>query len=133
LRVSEKLALALEVAAAFVRVRIELRRADLRRALARLRGDPPPPRPDETDRQSLAEWLRLGQVVGRSLRLLPGDTRCLTQSLVLLRLLARRGVGGALVIAVRPGASFGAHAWVEVADRALLPRGESEFERLVEL
>lgn len=128
----EKAGLALEIAVSLVRVRRELRRSNLREALASLRGSPVPA-PDEPDPQSVAEWLRLGRVVGERLRLLPGDTRCLTQSLVLLRLLSRRHVGGTLVIGVHPGESFGAHAWVEVGDRALLPSGSTDFERLVAL
>jgi Transglutaminase-like superfamily len=128
----EKAGLALEIAGTLIRVRRELRRSDLRQALARLRGSPDPA-PAEPDPQSVAEWLRLGRVVRRRLRLLPGDTRCLTQSLVLLRLLSRRHVGGTLVIGVRPGVRFGAHAWVEVGERPLLPTGGADFERLVAL
>jgi hypothetical protein len=131
LSVREKAGLALEIVGSLIRVRRELRRSDLRRALARLRGAPAAPR--EADPQSFAEWLRLGRVVGRRLRLLPGDTRCLTQSLVLLRLLSRRNVRGMLVIGVHPGDNFGAHAWVEVCDRPLLPSGGTDFERLVAL
>jgi hypothetical protein len=55
------------------------------------------------------------------------------RSLVLMALLDRRDIGSSLVIGVRPGERFGAHAWVELAGRPLLPRGESEFERFVEL
>lgn len=129
----QKGALALEIVRDFVNVRRQLRSSDLRAALAAARGIPPPAIPTAADGHSVVEWQRLGRVVGRALALLPGDTRCLTQSLVLLRLLARRGVGGTLVIGVRPGDQFGAHAWVEVAERPLLPRGEPEYERLVEL
>jgi hypothetical protein len=52
---------------------------------------------------------------------------------VLTRLLARRGVDTQLVIAVRPGERFAAHAWIEHADEALLPAGEPHFEQLVTL
>jgi hypothetical protein len=124
-----KLALAAEIAAAYVRVRLTLRRhRDVRNALALLRaetrapaanGDPGP--------------VRLAHAVTRVLDRLPADSRCLTQSLVLAHLLSRRGIGGTVVIGVRPGSSFGAHAWVELDGVALLPRDETEFARLVEL
>lgn len=139
LSLSEKTSLALEIASTYRQVRRELRTHDLRDTLAALRGDPAPSEPAALDRanaddwQALAEWRRLGRVVRRSLRLLPGDTRCLTQSLVLLRLLAARQTGSSLVIAVKPGEAFGAHAWIEVAGRPLLPPGDREFERLVTL
>src|SRR5207248_8192598 len=62
---------------------------------------------------------RLGRAVGRTLSLLRLDSRCLLRSLVLVRLLARRGQPANLVIAARPGQAdgFDAHAWVEVAGR----------------
>jgi hypothetical protein len=54
------------------------------------------------------------------------------QAMVLTSLLARRGIDNSLVIGVRPGDHFGAHAWVEVDGKPVLPRGD-EFPRLVEL
>lgn len=64
----------------------------------------------------------LARAVVRVLGLVPGGERCLTRSLVLLRLLARRGIHGDLIIAVRPDErmSLAAHAWVEVDGRPLL-------------
>jgi hypothetical protein len=88
---------------------------------------------DTLDPQSYGEALRMASVVDRVCRPLPIDSRCLIQSLVLTSLLARRGVGTSLVIGVRGGEDFGAHAWVELAGRPLLPAGDGEFERLVEL
>jgi hypothetical protein len=65
---------------------------------------------------------------------LPGDTRCLKQSLVLSALLARRGVASHVVIAVwGREEDFGAHAWVEAEGHDLLPPGPFEDTRLVEL
>jgi hypothetical protein len=128
-----KARLAAEVLGSYVLARIALRRGDLPTALDGLRGAPPPPQPTEIDRQTEVEALRLGRVVSRELSLVPGRSRCLAQSLVLTRLLARRGLGSSLVIGVRQGTSFGAHAWVELAGRPLLPPGGEAFERLVSL
>lgn len=74
--------------------------------------------------------LRLGRVVGRTLRLLPTDSRCLIQSLVLSRMLSRRSIPSTLVIGVRSKPAFEAHAWVEHQGRPILPAGE--FSRLME-
>lgn len=124
--VSRKVGLALEVLGAYFRVRRELRRAALPEALERLRTPgSEAARPDET--------ARLARAVRRTLRLLPTDTRCLSQALVLTALLARRGVPSTLVIGVSPGESFGAHAWIEHRGVPLLPPYEAEFQRLVEL
>ena len=81
----------------------------------------------------LEEARRLGWVVARTLRLLPGDTRCLTRSLVLTRLLARRGIPAQLVIGACPAPQFQAHAWVECEGEPVLSRGDGSFSRLVEL
>ncbi len=67
------------------------------------------------------------------LAVLPTDSPCLTQSLVLLALLERRGARTALVIGVAPGTEFAAHAWVECEGETLLPSGDGEFARLTEL
>jgi hypothetical protein len=69
----------------------------------------------------------------RALVLTPAGSRCLLRSLVLLRLLARRGTTGQLVIAVLPGAAvLEAHAWIEREGTALLPPGD-QHERLLVL
>jgi hypothetical protein len=82
---------------------------------------------------SFPDALRLGRAVVRTLAVLPADSRCLMRSLVLTGMLARRGSPGALVIGVKPGEVFGAHAWVELDGRPLLSAGNGEFARLVEL
>ena len=69
----------------------------------------------------------------RTLTALPADSRCLMSSLVLTRLLARRGIDSELVIAVEPGEQFGAHAWVEHDGSPLLSPGVGAFEELVTL
>jgi|SRR5579884_286022 len=84
---------------------------------------------------SPAQRLRLGRAVMRTLARLPSDSRCLVRSLVLLRLLARRGVAAVLVIAARPGDPdrLDAHAWVEVEGQPVLPPAAADYGRLVTL
>jgi hypothetical protein len=124
--------LAREVVATYAQARRELRRAPIESAIASLRADPSlPPPADPAD--GLEEARRLGWVVARTLRLLPGDTRCLTRSLVLTRLLAQRGIPAKLVIGARPAPQFLAHAWVECDGEAVLSPGDGSFSRLVEL
>jgi hypothetical protein len=67
------------------------------------------------------------------LKLLPGDTRCLVRSLVLTRLLARRGIACTLVIGARTAPTFLAHAWVEHGGHAVLDPGDGSFPRLAEI
>jgi len=124
-----KLALSVEVVVGFMCARLALRRHDVRAALARLRRSTPG-RDDGED--AYAMGARLGQVVATVLRALPADSRCLMMSVVLSTMLARRGVASVIVIGVRSGRAFGAHAWVELDGRAILPAG-SDYEQLVEL
>jgi hypothetical protein len=131
-RVSEtarKLRLGCEMALVYARVRLQVRRRplpDLLRVLRRGVADP-------VGVERLAVARQLGWTVHRHLPRLPGDTRCLTQSLVLTGLLARREIGSLLVIAVGPSEDFVAHAWVEHDGVPLLPTGGDEFGRLVSL
>lgn len=80
-----------------------------------------------------AEAARLGRAVVRTLTLLPTDSRCLIRSLVLCRLLDRRGIPCTLVIGVRHETTFEAHAWVEVSGRPVLMSGGDAVARLVDL
>lgn len=80
-----------------------------------------------------AGCFHLAGAVRRLLSLLPTDARCLTQSLVLLSLLDRRGVSASLLIGVRSEPEFGAHAWIELDGEALLPPGAGEFGILTSL
>jgi Transglutaminase-like superfamily len=125
-----KLALGLEILAAYARVRWLLWRCDLVTTLKRLRGEGPGSRAARHDDLG---GQRLGNAVGRTLRVLPTDSRCLMRSLVLSSLLARRQIDSSLVIGVRSDPSFAAHAWVEQDGEALLPDGEEHYLRLVEL
>jgi Transglutaminase-like superfamily len=123
--------LVVEIVAAYLRAWRELRRAPIEAAVERLRGPGSPPVAD--DSESLREARHLGHIVGRGLRLLPGDTRCLRRSLVLLQLLSRRGISAELVIATRTEPDFLAHAWIEHDGQAVLPPGDDSFRRLVAL
>ena len=125
----EKLRLGLEILRTYTGVRRRLHKQGLRPTLAWLRrslGDDPV----ASDSSALA----LGRAVHRTLAPIPADTRCLTQSLVLLGLLARRGIRATLVLGVEsPGGKFGAHAWVEHERVPLLPPGTDVNKRLAEL
>jgi hypothetical protein len=83
--------------------------------------------------QARTSALRLACSVRRTLDLIPADSRCLMRSLVVTRLLARRGIEGTLVLAVRADDGFGAHAWVEVEGQPVLEPASAPFERLAEL
>jgi len=109
----------------YVAVRQRLRRADLQTVVAYLRN-----RDTHVDAPMRTDPHTLGRAVRRTLRLLPTDSRCLMQSLVLTALLARAGVSASLVIGVAPGPEFKAHAWVEAGGCALLPSLEPEYQRL---
>jgi hypothetical protein len=113
-----RLRVALEIVVTYVQVRWRMLRADVTGVVAKLRGD-------AVDAHSSYDAYligrRLRQPVRRTLDPLPWDSRCLMRSLVLLRMLARRGVVCQLVIGVRPGETFEAHAWIEHNGHPLLP------------
>jgi hypothetical protein len=89
--------------------------------------------PSRDGQAALVLGVRLGRVVRRTLSPLPGDARCLASSLVLVRMLARRGVDSTFVIAARTEPRFLAHAWVERDGVALLPPADPVARRLVQL
>ena len=89
-RPMERVRLAREIVAAYLQARRELRRAPIESVVAALRSEASPP-PLAPGPHALEEARRLGWTVARTLKLMPGDTRCLARSLVLTRLLARRG------------------------------------------
>jgi hypothetical protein len=128
----ERVRLAREIVAAYLRARRALRRAPIEAVVATLRSETSPP-PLTPGPHALEEARRLGWVVARTLKLMPGDTRCLARSLVLTRLLARRGIPAKLVIGARGGPGFLAHAWVECDGQPVLSPGDGSFGRLVEL
>jgi Transglutaminase-like superfamily len=89
--------------------------------------------PPDPDGLGVLRGLLFGRSVMRVLSLLPTDSRCLMRSLVLTRMLARRGVYTKVVIGVRQDPSFAAHAWVELDGQPLLPADDPTFHRLTEL
>jgi hypothetical protein len=123
--------LAVEILAAYGQSRRALSRAPIATVVTGLRSRSPAAH--HSGRYSLAEANRLGRAVTRLLRHVPGDTRCLTRSLVLTRLLAKRGIEARLVIGARTDPEFLAHAWVEHDGTPVLDSGDGLYGRLVEL
>lgn len=85
------------------------------------------------DPATVAQQRRLANIAGRVLRFLPGDTRCLTRTVVIARMLARRGRRATVVIGVRTEPAFGAHAWLEVGGEPLTVPIDPGGERLLEI
>lgn len=121
-------ALAVEVVGAYLRTQWWLRRRGLAFAVeaARSAGGA---RAGGSD----ADVARLARAVTRVLAPLPAEGRCLARSLALVRMLARRGVCGSLIVGIAVRPDFGAHAWVERDGRPLLPPGGDGFRRLLEI
>jgi hypothetical protein len=112
-------------------VRWRLWRSDLNATVSALRNCAAGDQWTEPGLESHQQGARLARATTRTLALLPTDSRCLMQSLVLIGLLSRRGISSVLVVAVQSDPDFQAHAWVEHNHRPLLPSGE--YGRLVEL
>lgn len=125
--------LAFEVFGTYLQVRWVMRDSDAGRAVQRLRSriGPAPATIQDEGAEVLAAQ-RLSNAVIKVLERLPSDSRCLFRSLTLLCMLQRRGITPNLVIAVRPS-PFGAHAWLEVCGKSVLPAAEPGYERLLEL
>jgi hypothetical protein len=125
----ERLALVAEVLITYVVVRRQVRRHDLPRAVAALRQQRRPSYVALVAREPRALAVTAERVVAR----IPGDSRCLMRSLVVLAMLARRGVDARLILAARPTPGFAAHAWVERDGDPLLPTRGFGDARLTEL
>lgn len=127
-----KASLAAEILLTYLTTRWYLHRRALPSVVARLRQVEDRP---GLPRLGISDGIRLGRAVGKTLSMLPLDSRCLLRSLVLMRLLARRGETPKLVIASRPGGDngFQAHAWIEVGGQPLLPPASSSYGHLVTL
>ena len=128
----ERARLGLEIVVAYAKASRELRRVPIEEVMSRLRMAESP-RSAGDDPAELEEARRLGGAVVRTLRFLPGDTRCLRRPLVTVRLLARRGIASRLVIGARTAPDFLAHAWVEHDGKPVLSMLDGSFGRLVEL
>jgi hypothetical protein len=127
----EKARLAGEIIASYILVRRRLRKLEFPQAVASIRGVTTVPETSSSEAALLG--VRLGFIIERVFRIIPGDTRCLTRSLVLLRMLSRRGIAASVVLGVRTSPEFGAHAWVEHAGQPLLPPIESSGQQLLVL
>jgi hypothetical protein len=128
-----KVRLAAEVLATYARVRWLVARNDLPTTLEALRGANGIPAPGPGDEELVWEiGQRLGWITSRTLTPVPGDSRCLMRSLVLTRLMARRGIPTTLIIGAQIEQGFQAHAWVERRGLPLLSPGTG-YGRLVEL
>jgi hypothetical protein len=125
----ERLALVAEVLITYVVVRRQVRRHGLPRAVAALREERRPSSVALVAREPRALAAAAERVVAR----IPGDSRCLMRSLVVLAMLARRGVDARLILAARPTPEFAAHAWVERDGDPLLPTRGFGDARLTEL
>lgn len=125
-----RLRLGAEILAAYVPLRTLMRGNDLHAmaTAARQVGARPSVAPPGTAHDTA---VRLGSIVRKVLRILPTENRCLIRSLVLVRMLARRSIDCRIVIGVRAGEAFAAHAWVEHDGEPVLPPGR--YERLYEL
>ena len=117
-----------EIAWTTVRVRRLVHRNDLPTALDRCRAAVRRPAPVP----SRDEVVRISRAVRRTMGVLPGDSRGLVPSLVLIAVLARRGVAASLVVGC-PRNGFGAHAWVEVDGLPALPAAKDKFAQLAAL
>ena len=123
-----KVRLGAEIAWTALRVRRLVHRNDLPTALERCRAATGQGAPAA----SRDEVARVARAVRRTLGALPGDSRGLIASLVLIAVLARRGVDTSLVVG-RPRNGFGAHAWVEMRGLPALPAAKDKFAHLVAL
>jgi hypothetical protein len=124
----ERLALVAEVIVTYVVVRSQVRKRELPAAVAALRTGRLRRIP-VVAREPRALAAAAERVVAR----IPGDSRCLMRSLVVLAMLARRGVDARLILAARPAPEFAAHAWVERNGDPLLPTRDFSDARLAEL
>lgn len=128
-----KASLTAEILMTYGRVRWLLARNGLRETLAVLREPTGSSAPDPGDPQLTWEvGHRLGFVATRTLKPIPGDSRCLMRSLVLTAMMARRGIETTFVIGARTDGGFAAHAWVERGGLPLLSMGDG-YHRLTEL
>lgn len=129
-----KLGLVCEVLVTYVAARRAMSTQDVRRAVAAGRAGLDPSTSVSTpERDAWLTAIRLSRIVDRTLRVLPTDSRCLVQALVLSRLLSRRGIVTRLVIGAHTRGDFEAHAWVEYAGIPVQSPAGFEGSRLLDL
>ena len=128
---AQRLKIVAEVVSIYPMVRWALTHSELEAAVARARRGAPVR--DSYPPQQRDAAHRLAWIVEAILDRLPGDTRCLTRTLVLTRVLSRRGIGCRVVLGVRVAPEFGSHAWPELAGRPLMTPIEPGGQRLLEL
>jgi hypothetical protein len=128
--VRQKVRLVVEILGAYVPLAWLVRGNDLR-MMAAVARSPRPPVVSVPPGDAHEAAMRLGAIVQRVTELLPTDSRCLIQSLIVLRVLARRSIEAVIVVGVEVDGGFQAHAWVEHDAEPVLPSGA--FHRLVEL
>jgi hypothetical protein len=122
--------LASEIVMTYVRARRLLRRHTLPETIAALRNGAAVSQGDEA---TLALGRHLAWATVRTITVLPVDSRCLMRSLVLTRLLARRGLRSTFVLSAAPGPQLEAHAWVEHSGEPLLEPAGADHQHLVRL
>jgi hypothetical protein len=132
---AEKSKLAAEIIVTYAVTRWQMPRGDIRDVAAASRTSlaETPHRLPLGTRETWELATHLGRAVDRTLRVLPTDSRCLVQSLVLSRLLSARGISSTLVIGAHSRPEFAAHAWVEHAGLPVLPHQGFHDSRLLEL
>jgi Transglutaminase-like superfamily len=128
----QRISLGVEIFFAYLSARRSVKRDGLTRTLSELRSSTANPETGLTRAENRYVAYRMGRVVEKVLRAVP-DARCLTRSVVLVGLLAKRGLPSSLVIGVARTPEFAAHAWVEYDGIPVLPTLEPKYSRLTEL
>jgi hypothetical protein len=133
---SAKAALGLEIVLSYVEVRWRMSRSDIRKTVRQIRQTPSDTRSASRPLSASEEQrtaIRLGRVVDRTLRVLPTDSRCLAQALVLTKMLSARSIDTTLVLGTHSRPTFIAHAWVEHAGVPVQSPLDFADSRLLEL
>jgi hypothetical protein len=114
-------AVLLEAGCLLPSIELGLRVLPLDALLRRIGGPAPRPQADVDPRRAALLIDRLGAIY-------PLNATCLKKSLVLLRVLRRRGYAAELRLGVRRvDGAFASHAWVECGDHRLLDDGDADL------